>query len=119
MLRMTTIFTAAIAAATVGAPLAAQAVDQDVRCWIASNFVARQEKDPARKQFAGLAGFYYLGRLDARVSSQQLKAAANAQVKAMNGTDLGPLMRTCATRLIDRQKALQAMAQQAGPPPAK
>ena len=119
MLRMTIIISAAITAVTIGTPLAAQSVDQDVRCWIASNVVARQEKDPGRKQFAGLAVFYYLGRLDARLSTQQLKAAATTQAKAMNGTDLGPMMRTCATRLIDRQKALQAMSQQAAPPTAK
>jgi hypothetical protein len=120
MPRTTTIFTAAIAAAAIAAPIAAQSVDQDVRCFIASNVFVKNEKDPAKKQLAGVASFFYLGRLDARMSVQQLAAAANAQGKLMKPADLGTTMTACAARLTEKGKALQALGQQqAGAPKPK
>src|SRR4051812_32454522 len=50
MLRPMITFAATIAAATIGAPLAAQSVDQDLKCFIASNIFVQNEKDPAKKQ---------------------------------------------------------------------
>ena len=111
MLRPISILTAAIAAATIGAPIAAQSIDQDVRCFIASNIFVQSEKDPARKQLAGVASVYYLGRLDARMSLPQLAAAANAQGKLLKPADLGPIMTACATRFTDKGKALRALGQ--------
>lgn len=112
MLRITTIIAAAIAAAAIVAPLTAQTADRDVQCFIASNIFVQNEKDPAKKQLAGVASFFYLGRLDARMSVQQIATAANAQSKFIKPATLGPTMTACAARLSEKGKALQALGKQ-------
>jgi hypothetical protein len=108
-----------IVAASFAAPLAAQSVDEDVRCLLASNVFARGEKDPGKKQLAMAASVFYLGRLDARISTMQLKTAVAAQSKTMTAASLGPTMTACAKRLRDKGVALQAAGGRAPvPPPA-
>jgi len=104
---------AALAALAFAAPLAAQSVDEDVRCLLAANVFARAEKDPPRRQLATAASVFYLGRLDARISNEQLKTAVQAQAKTMPAASLGPTMNNCAKRLTDKGLAMRAFA--AGP----
>lgn len=106
---------AAIGLAAIGlaAPVAAQSVDDDVRCLLASNFFARTEKVAEKRQLAGAASAFYLGRLDARISNDQLKNMVLAQAKTMTGTSVAPLMNNCAKRLAQKGVALRAIA----PPP--
>ena len=106
---------AALAAMTLAAPLAAQSADSDVRCLLASNVFVQQEKDPARKQLALAAQAFYLGRLDARISNEQLKAAMQAQAKSMTFASLPATMNDCVKRLAQKGMALRAMG---GPPAA-
>ena len=103
----------ALAAMGLAAPVAAQSVDDDVRCLLASNFFAKTEKDPQKKQLAVTAAAFYLGRLDARISNDQLKNMVLAQAKTMTGTSVAPLMNNCAKRLAQKGMALRAIA----PPP--
>jgi len=56
------------------APAWAQTPDQDVRCLLASNVFATQEKDATKKQIAQTAALFYMGRLDARLSIAELKS---------------------------------------------
>lgn len=100
--------------ATAATPVAAQTVDQDVRCAVASNFFMKQEKDPGGQQIAKAASFYYLGRLDTRLSVAQLNAALMAQGRTMKTAELAPTMTNCAARLANKVKALQASG---GPAP--
>jgi len=104
----------ALAAMGLAAPVAAQSVDDDVRCLLASNFFAKTEKDPQKKQLAVTAAAFYLGRLDTRISNAQLKNAALAQAKTLTGTSVSPLMNTCAKRVVLKDAALRGTA----PPPA-
>ncbi|WP_442679049.1 hypothetical protein ACSBM8_16330 [Sphingomonas sp. ASY06-1R] len=107
-------FISAALAAMIAAPIAAQTVDQDVKCAVASNFFMKEEKDPGGQQLAKAASFYYLGRLDTRLSVQQLNSALLAQGRTMKTAELAPTMTTCAARLANKVKALQASA---GPAP--
>jgi hypothetical protein len=107
----------ALAAMGLAAPVLAQSVDSDVRCLLAANVFARQEKDPARKQLAAAASVFYLGRLDARISNEQLKAAVLAQAKAMPAASLGPTMTDCAKHLQQKGLALNTLAASGPTPP--
>ena len=111
---------AALAALGFAAPVAAQSVDGDVRCLLAANFFARAETDPAKRQLSSAASVFYLGRLDARISNEQLKAAVQAQAKTMQASSLGPTMNACAKRLTDKGLAIRAFGGPgtATPPPA-
>lgn len=120
MARAGKIIGAALLTAMLAAPVAAQTVDDDVRCLLASNLFTRAEKDPAKRQLAMAASAFYLGRLDARISNDQLKTAVSAQAKAMTAASVGPIMNNCARRLQVKGLALRALdTNQAPLPPAK
>ncbi len=103
---------AALAGAAWAAPAMAdtQTVDSDVRCLLAANVFARAEKDPAKRQISMAASVFYLGRLDARISNEQLKTAVQAQAKTMPASSLGPTMTACVKRLTDKGVAMRAFA---------
>lgn len=107
----------ALAAIGITTPVVAQSIDSDVRCLLAANVFARQEKDPARKQIAAAASVFYLGRLDARISNEQLKTAVLAQAKIMPAASLGPTMTDCAKHLQQKGLALNTLAAQGPTPP--
>ena len=119
MARWVMMFGAALLTAAAAAPLAAQSVDEDVKCLLASNVFSRAEKDPQKKQLAMAASVFYLGRLDARISTAQLKTAVTAQAKTMPAASLGPIMTACARRLAAKGVALQTLNVQQAPPAAK
>lgn len=102
---------AAAAAALVlaGAPAAAQSPDEDVKCFIASNLFTRAEKDPTRNRVAVLASYFFLGRVDAKLSGQQLAAALKAQSAAITPETAGPIMTACAKRLQGVTVAIQTI----------
>lgn len=102
----------AASVAGMATPIAAQSTEQDVRCLMASNAFTKIEKDPAKKQTAIASMFFYLGRLDARLSPTQLKAQLLAQQKALNPGNLAQTMNTCAATIGAKQKALIAMGEQ-------
>jgi len=116
---------AVMAAVAAAAPVAAQSVDSDVRCLLAANVFARAEKDAAKRQISMAASVFYLGRLDARISNEQLKTAVQAQAKSMPASSLGPTMTACVKRLTDKGVAMRAFsagpagAQPANPPAPK
>jgi len=101
---------AAIVALSFAVPVAAQSVDEDVRCLLAANVFARAEKDPAKRQLSMAASVFYLGRLHARISNDQLKTAVQAQAKTMPASSLGPTMTNCAKHLTDKGLAIRAFA---------
>jgi len=119
MARLTIGLTAAVAALGLAAPAAAQSVDDDVRCLLASNFFARTEKDPAKRQLATASSAFYLGRLDARISNDQLKNAVTAQAKTMTSASVAPTMNGCAKRLNQKGVALHTLAPGGAPQPPK
>lgn len=112
---------AALAACAITAPVAAQTVDDDVRCLLAANVFARAEKDPAKRQNAIASSIFFLGRLDGRISTEQLKVAVAKQVKTMPAASLGPTMTDCFKRVVKKGIAMHDF--NVGPvgqkPPAK
>lgn len=96
----------AIAAA---APAAAQNIDSDARCMLASNYFVRQETVPARKQLAFASQLFYLGRLDARISTKQLADTLQAQAKLMTKDSISATMNDCVKRLQQKDMALKAL----------
>lgn len=103
----------ALASAACAAPAAAQTVDSDVHCLLAANYYARAEKDPAKRQLSMVASIFYLGRLDARISKEQLKSAVVAQAKAMPASSLASTMNDCVRALA--QKGVIGHASAAAP----
>lgn len=98
--------------AFAGAPAAAQDVKTDVRCLIASNVFAKAATDEKVRQVASAAGFYYFGRLDGRLSADQLKAALAAEQGSINAANAGDTMNACARQVTERSKALETLGQQ-------
>jgi len=109
---------AVLAASALAAPLAAQSVEEDVRCLLSANVFARNEKDPTKQRIAQSASVFYLGRLDARISTVQLKSAIMTQAKAMQTSALGPTMTGCAKRMVEKGVALQTLNVAPGAPPS-
>jgi len=93
-------------------PASAQSATDDVRCLIASNVFAGAEKDPQKKQLAVYSRFFYLGRVDARLSQDQLKAQIVALSKALNPQALGQAMTDCARRLQGKEMQMQEIGKQ-------
>lgn len=90
----------------------AQSAAQDVRCLVAGNIFSKAEKDPAKRQVASVATFFYLGRVDARMSGAELKAALAAQAKSVTAQSVGPLMTSCVKSMQGKMAVLQAVSQQ-------
>lgn len=81
------------------APAMAQNVDGDVRCFMVSSVFAQMDKDPKRQQVAFAARYYFLGRLDGRLASPQLKEKMTVQGKLLTPKTLGPTMDGCVKQL--------------------
>jgi hypothetical protein len=94
------------------APASAQTADEDVRCLLASNLFVGSEKDPAKRQVAVLSSYFYLGRVDGRLSGPQLAAALKAQSRTITAANAGPTMTGCAKRLQGAGLAIQMLGRQ-------
>ena len=93
------------AAGTAGA----QTVETDVRCVTVSKFFANIEKDPAKKQLAFASAFFFLGRIDARLSPDQLKTQIALPGATIKKTEAGELMTFCAKKLKSSEQSLMNM----------
>ena len=87
----------------------AQSTSEDVRCLLASNVFAKAEKDPGKQKTAVAAHFFYLGRIDGKLTPAQLKAEFLAQGKTLDPASLGTTMTACAVRLRDRSAAVETI----------
>lgn len=90
-------------------PANAQGTDPDVRCMTVSKFFAKFEKDPARKQLSVASAFFFLGRIDARLSPDQLKAQIAAPGVTIKKTEASQLMTGCARKVQSTQQSLMNM----------
>lgn len=102
------------AAAMLAAPATAvaQTPAQDVRCLIASNIFANTEKDAAKRQAAGAARLFYLGRVDARVNGASLPGALTAEARGITAANVGATMTSCIKSMQGKMAALQTISQQ-------
>jgi hypothetical protein len=101
--------TAAAALVLAGAPAGAQGTNEDVKCLLASNVFVKNEQDAAKRQIAVLSSYYYLGRVDARLSGAQLSAALKATAPTITAQTAGPTMTACAKRLQGATMAIQTL----------
>jgi hypothetical protein len=118
MIRQLTLV-AAMGALLSTTPASAQAADNDVRCLTASKFFAATEKDPGRKQLSVASAFFYLGRIDARLTPAQLKAQLTAPGSLIKQSEAGAIMTACARKLQATQRSLQVLGQAVGAPQSK
>ena len=98
-----------IAAMAVSAPAGAQTVTDEVRCVLLSNAFAAGSKDPHARQVGASVGSYFMGRLEARQSSQ-VKAAMAGQNKQMPANQAVSAMNACAARATQAEARLRALA---------
>ncbi len=104
--------TAAALLLATAAAASAQTTDQDVRCVLAGNAFGATEKDAARKQLALATALFFGGRVDARLSPAQMRAAVAAQGRALTTADLPATMTACAARFQAKERAMQAIGRQ-------
>ena len=103
---------AAILAGTLlaaSAPAAAQSVN-DVQCIILGNLFANQGKDAQQQKVAGLAVYFYLGRVKDSMTSAQLKALMESSGKGITDANAGPKMTECVKAIQDKVQLLQSLA---------
>jgi hypothetical protein len=93
-------------------PVAAQSATDDVRCLLASNVFAAGGNDAAHKQLAATIGLFFLGRVDARLTQDQLRAEVLTQGKALTGKNVGDVMNGCVQRFQAKQRAMVLLGQQ-------
>lgn len=103
---------AGAAFAMTGNAAVAQGANEDVRCLLASNLFTKAEKDPAKRQVAVLASYFYLGRVDGQLSGQQLANALKSQAPAIKPESAGGIMTACAKRLRSAGMAIQTLGKQ-------
>jgi hypothetical protein len=96
----------------LAAPALAQTTDQDVRCVMAGNVFGATEKDPGRKQLALATALFFAGRVDARLTPAQMKAAVAAQGKALTTANAPGVMTECAKQFQAKERAMQTIGQQ-------
>jgi hypothetical protein len=118
MIRPLTLVAAMSALISTG-PASAQPPDSDVRCLTASKFFAATEKDPGRKQLSVASAFFYLGRIDARLSPAQLKAQLAAPSALIKQAEVASIMNACAKKLQATQRSLQVLGQAGGAPQSR
>ena len=104
---------------TMATPATAQIGDPDVRCLILSKFFAANETDAKRKTMASVSSIFFLGRLDARLSAEQLKAQIVSPSNNIPKTQAGAAMTDCAKRFVASQQSLVNIGKSLPAPPAK
>ena len=98
--------TLAAGALTLASAASAQPVDPDLRCFALSNAFASLEKDPLKKQLAVASTFFFLGRIDGKLSPAQIIAQLSSPAASLKQAEAGPLMNACAKRVQEAQRAL-------------
>lgn len=103
-----------LAASTLSAaPVAAQSLNDDVRCMLVSSGFARMAKDENSRRASAMTGAFYLGRLNSRGAGPALSAAIRAQGNGVPAKEAEPIMRACAARASTAQEQVTAIVKQA------
>ena len=107
------IFAASLLSLAIAAPASAQSVNDDMRCFILSNFFAKSDKDPKRRMLAVESAIFFLGRLDGRAAPGAVISGLHSQIDPKTA---GPLMTACAQHLGHAEQTMQATIQSQAPP---
>lgn len=95
-------------------PVAAQSSDQDLRCLVLGEYYQGVDKDAGHKLIASAVALYFLGRVDARLPFDTLKARYVSEAKGLQGQNTGPFMNDCAQQLRNHEKAMVTLKQEIG-----
>lgn len=102
------ILTCGALALTLPVPVAAQTINDDVRCLLLSASFARVAKDENTRRGAAMTGAFYLGRVDGRISKPALAAAIRAQGKGLPAKEAAAAMQACAARATAAEQQVSA-----------
>lgn len=94
----------------ISASASAAEIDADARCLAAASVFSSSEKDLRKQQIASAARFFFLGRVDARLSGAQLKSALEQASKELTPETVGPVMTSCAASMQAKVSGLLAVA---------
>jgi hypothetical protein len=95
------------------APAQRAAPATTINCLIASNVFAQRETDANKRDVAKQTLYFYLGRLDPRMTASQLGAALKRASDSLKGASAAPLMNACLHELQTKSEVLQMAGQQA------
>jgi hypothetical protein len=97
-----------------GSPVQAQAVN-DVRCLLASNLFSMAGKEDKTRKLADSNKFFYLGRVSARLSEQQIRTQMIAEGKMITAANAGKVMDACAGQMRNAANEVEAIGKQVAP----
>jgi hypothetical protein len=101
-------------ASLVSTPAIAQSSSGDVRCFLLSNAFALRASNDEAKQVARTSAFFYLGRLDGRMTDTQLQAAIALQRSTLTAAKAGPEMQGCIVKLRASSENIQRLSAPVG-----
>ena len=92
------------------APSTAQSAS-DISCLLVSNLTSTKAADPKARAVGQAATYFYLGRVNPTMTSDQLKVIFSQQRKALTGKNVGPIMNACVKAMQMRAKTAQEAGQ--------
>jgi hypothetical protein len=104
----TTLLACAACCALWTSSVAAQPAHNDVQCLLVSNLFAQSGKDAKAKTVGQAGAFFYLGRVDGRMSADRLKAAVQEQQKTLKAANAAAIMTRCARRMETSVRSIQS-----------
>lgn len=106
----------AVAAVALLAGTAAHAQSvNDVRCLLASNLFSMAGKEEKARKLADSNKFFYLGRVSARLTAQQIRAQMMTEGKAITAANAGKVMVACAGQMRKAGVEVEAIGKQVAP----
>jgi len=90
----------------------AQSSQNDVRCFLVSNIFAKAAKDPKARKLAEAGAYFYLGRMDGRMSGIQLNRAMREQSKTLGAANASAVMAGCARYMQASAKSFRSLGGQ-------
>ena len=91
---------------------AAQSAQNDLRCLLVSNLFAKNGSTAKVKRAGEAGSFFYLGRLDGRMSPAQLKAGVREQLKTLTVSNAGQIINRCARHMEASAQSIQSNTSQ-------
>jgi len=98
------------AAAAVAASPSPGSADFDIRCMLVANQVIEKVDAPTKAKVGPLA-MYYFGRVDSRLSGNELQQRVGTIARSMLGQQLKPLLTQCGEFMSQRAGAMQRTGQ--------
>lgn len=79
----------------------------DVKCLVLSSAFGAKGSTEEAKKVAQSAAFFYMGRIDGRLTDAQIRTAVALEQKALKAASAGVAMKACAKKMHDSAQKLQ------------